>query len=111
MLNWKGNNRIIPLFTPVIIHVILQVHGEVNHPNLKKKKKSITQEETYFMETYYLITTSQEKKMQTVQASPYNQYPAPSEITLFVGLKKIAVLCGFLKLLFRVGKEPSTVGW
>lgn len=54
----KENNRIIPLFTPIIINVILQVHGEVDHPNLKKinKKYLISLKWKHFMKSHDLTT-------------------------------------------------------
>lgn len=31
----EEEKKTVPLFTPVIIYVILQIHGEVDHPDLK----------------------------------------------------------------------------
>ena len=35
----NGRKAILPLFAPVVINVILQVHGEVYHPDLQGDKK------------------------------------------------------------------------
>lgn len=34
----RDTGAVVPLFAPVIVDVVLQVHGEVDHTNLNKMK-------------------------------------------------------------------------
>lgn len=40
-INCRDRCSVLPLFTPVVVNVVLQVQREVDHPDLKKRFKAL----------------------------------------------------------------------